>query len=165
VINDTVVVDYKDASAYNNIFVFSRVPHQTNFSLSGEEVGGFAKNEPDQAASYVYRNVNSFNLRNGQENSFVGDKHRLGEIMFSNVEDAILPEEITFKPERSSNHSNQEAVGCPYYYDWCMTTPAVFLWQFLLGTFFIAVGYPICNVMSYSIYSKILGPKPQVCLY
>ena len=60
-------------------------------------------------------------------------------------------------------NTTKEAVGCPYYYDWCFNTPAILLWQFLLGTFFVAVGYPVCNVMSYTIYSKILGPKPQVC--
>ena len=59
-------------------------------------------------------------------------------------------------------NTTAEAVGCPYYYDWCFDTPSILLWQFLLGTFFIAVGYPTCNVMSYAIYSKILGPKPQV---
>ena len=62
----------------------------------------------------------------------------------------------------SVENSTAEAVGCPYYYDWCFDTPSILLWQFLLGTFFIAVGYPTCNVMSYAIYSKILGPKPQV---
>ena len=62
----------------------------------------------------------------------------------------------------SVENTTAEAVGCPYYYDWCFDTPSILLWQFLLGTFFIAVGYPTCNVMSYAIYSKILGPKPQV---
>ena len=61
------------------------------------------------------------------------------------------------------DNTTKEAVGCPYYYDWCFDTPAILLWQFLLGTFFVSVGYPVCNVMSYTIYSKILGPKPQVC--
>ena len=60
-------------------------------------------------------------------------------------------------------NTTHEAVGCPYYYSWCFNTPAILLWQFLLGTFFVAVGYPVCNVMSYAIYSKMLGPKPQVC--
>ncbi|XP_076446302.1 major facilitator superfamily domain-containing protein 8-like [Babylonia areolata] len=52
-------------------------------------------------------------------------------------------------------------VGCPWYFAWCGTVPKIQLWQFLLGTFFIAVGYPMCNAMTYSIYSKVLGSKPQ----
>ena len=61
-----------------------------------------------------------------------------------------------------TENTTKEAVGCPYYYNWCFNTPSILLWQFLLGTLFVAVGYPTCNVMSYAIYSKILGPKPQV---
>lgn len=68
---------------------------------------------------------------------------------------------ITGVPVRGFNHSNVEAVGCPYSYAWCMYTPRIFLWQFLLGTAFIATGYSTCSVMSYTMYSKILGPKPQ----
>lgn len=83
-------------------------------------------------------------------------------LSYSNGGENFLFEDITHKPDKTSNHSNQEAVGCPYYYDWCMYTPVIYLWQFLLGTFFVAVGYPTCSVMSYAIYSKILGPKPQV---
>ena len=60
------------------------------------------------------------------------------------------------------HYKTVESVGCPYEYKWCLDTPAVKLWQLLLGTFFIAIGYPTCNVMSYTIYSKLLGPKPQV---
>lgn len=60
------------------------------------------------------------------------------------------------------NKSTEEAVGCPYRYDWCMFTPTLTLWQYLLGTLFIAIGYPTCSVMSYTLFSKVLGPKPQV---
>ncbi|XP_053400185.1 major facilitator superfamily domain-containing protein 8-like isoform X2 [Mercenaria mercenaria] len=66
---------------------------------------------------------------------------------------------ITFR--NVSNRLDEEAVGCPYYFDWCMYTPVIFLWQYLLGTFFIAVGYSACSVISYTIFSKVLGPKPQ----
>ncbi|KAL5011895.1 hypothetical protein ScPMuIL_010446 [Solemya velum] len=54
-----------------------------------------------------------------------------------------------------------EPRGCPDAYVWCSTVPVVRFSQFLVGTFLITIGYPTCNVMSYSIYSKILGPKPQ----
>ncbi|KAJ8297856.1 hypothetical protein KUTeg_024387 [Tegillarca granosa] len=54
-----------------------------------------------------------------------------------------------------------EPVGCPDNYKWCRYTPVITLAQFLIGTFLICIGYPTCNVMSYAIYSKLLGPKPQ----
>lgn len=62
----------------------------------------------------------------------------------------------------SNNAHTVEAVGCPEVYKWCAYTPIVSFPQFLLGTFLIVIGYPTCNVMSYTLYSKILGPKPQV---
>ena len=45
---------------------------------------------------------------------------------------------------------------------WCLYVPAINLWQFLTGFALVSIGYPIGNVMSYSIFSKILGSKPQV---
>lgn len=94
-----------------------------------------------------------------KHNSYDADSKQ--ELADKTAVETLLFQDITVKPVKTSNHSNQEAVGCPYYYDWCEYTPVVFLWQFLLGTFFVAVGYPTCNVMSYTIYSKILGPKHQ----
>ncbi|KAG2465434.1 MFSD8 protein, partial [Polypterus senegalus] len=54
-----------------------------------------------------------------------------------------------------------EYVGCPVRQKWCLYTPAVHLAQYLTADVLIGVGYPACNVMSYTLYSKILGPKPQ----
>ncbi|NWI57740.1 MFSD8 protein, partial [Calyptomena viridis] len=58
-----------------------------------------------------------------------------------------------------SNHT--EPVGCPATQSWCLTTPMVYLAQYLSSDVLIGLGYPVCNVMSYTLYSKILGPKPQ----
>ncbi|XP_036095746.1 major facilitator superfamily domain-containing protein 8 isoform X2 [Molossus molossus] len=58
------------------------------------------------------------------------------------------------------NHS-EEPTGCPVGQAWCLYTPVVHLAQFLTSAVLIGIGYPSCNVMSYTIYSKILGPKPQ----
>lgn len=44
---------------------------------------------------------------------------------------------------------------------WCDTTPELPLAQFLVASFFVALGYPASSVMIYSIYSKVLGPAPQ----
>ncbi|XP_052077131.1 major facilitator superfamily domain-containing protein 8-like [Mytilus californianus] len=62
-----------------------------------------------------------------------------------------------------SNHSDtgHESTGCPDTYKWCSYTPIVTFPQFIFGTLMIVIGYPTCNVMTYTLYSKILGPKPQ----
>ncbi|XP_061620315.1 major facilitator superfamily domain-containing protein 8 [Phyllopteryx taeniolatus] len=60
-----------------------------------------------------------------------------------------------------SSNSSFEPTGCPYDQTWCQYTPAIYLAQYITSDFLIGVGYPACNVMSYTLYSKILGPKPQ----
>uniref|UniRef100_A0A3Q2YMW5 Major facilitator superfamily domain containing 8 n=1 Tax=Hippocampus comes TaxID=109280 RepID=A0A3Q2YMW5_HIPCM len=60
-----------------------------------------------------------------------------------------------------SSNSSFESTGCPYDQTWCQYTPAIHLAQYITSDFLIGVGYPACNVMSYTLYSKILGPKPQ----
>lgn len=59
-------------------------------------------------------------------------------------------------------NSTVEPTGCPIEQTWCQYTPAIHIAQFFSADFLIGVGYPACNVMSYTLYSKILGPKPQV---
>ncbi|XP_064200229.1 major facilitator superfamily domain-containing protein 8 isoform X1 [Anguilla rostrata] len=61
----------------------------------------------------------------------------------------------------SSANSTQEPTGCPAEQTWCQFTPAIQLAQYITANVLIGVGYPACNVMSYTLYSKILGPKPQ----
>uniref|UniRef100_A0A8C6BL38 Major facilitator superfamily domain containing 8 n=1 Tax=Monodon monoceros TaxID=40151 RepID=A0A8C6BL38_MONMO len=56
---------------------------------------------------------------------------------------------------------NEGPTGCPVEQAWCLYTPMIHLAQFLTSAVLIGVGYPSCNVMSYTLYSKILGPKPQ----
>lgn len=58
-------------------------------------------------------------------------------------------------------NSSVEPTGCPYEQTWCQYTPAIHLAQYITSDILIGVGYPACNVMSYTLYSKILGPKPQ----
>ncbi|KAM9237525.1 major facilitator superfamily domain-containing protein 8 isoform 2-T2 [Dugong dugon] len=55
----------------------------------------------------------------------------------------------------------EEPTGCPIEQAWCLYTPVIHLAQFLTSTLLVGIGYPACNVMSYTLYSKILGPKPQ----
>uniref|UniRef100_A0A667YL26 Major facilitator superfamily domain containing 8 n=1 Tax=Myripristis murdjan TaxID=586833 RepID=A0A667YL26_9TELE len=59
------------------------------------------------------------------------------------------------------SNSSFESTGCPLEQTWCQYTPAISLAQYITSDILIGVGYPACNVMSYTLYSKILGPKPQ----
>ncbi|XP_074555528.1 major facilitator superfamily domain-containing protein 8 [Halichoeres trimaculatus] len=59
------------------------------------------------------------------------------------------------------SNSSVEPTGCPFDQTWCQYTPAIYLAQYISSDFLIGIGYPACNVMSYTLYSKILGPKPQ----
>ncbi|KAJ6668783.1 hypothetical protein lerEdw1_012267 [Lerista edwardsae] len=54
-----------------------------------------------------------------------------------------------------------EATGCPAKQSWCLHTPIIYLGQYITTDILIGLGYPVCNVMSYTLYSKILGPRPQ----
>lgn len=58
------------------------------------------------------------------------------------------------------DHSEQP-VGCPIEQAWCLYTPVIHMAQFLTAAVLIGTGYPACSVMSYTLYSKVLGPKPQ----
>uniref|UniRef100_A0A8C5M906 Major facilitator superfamily domain containing 8 n=1 Tax=Leptobrachium leishanense TaxID=445787 RepID=A0A8C5M906_9ANUR len=59
-----------------------------------------------------------------------------------------------------SNHT-VEPTGCPASQSWCFYTPVIHLAQYLTFDILIGVGYPTSNVMSFTLYSKIIGPKPQ----
>ncbi|XP_059139845.1 major facilitator superfamily domain-containing protein 8-like [Physella acuta] len=51
--------------------------------------------------------------------------------------------------------------GCPWNYAWCSYVPVIHLAQYFGATILISIGYPMCNMLSYTIYSKVLGPIPQ----
>ena len=54
--------------------------------------------------------------------------------------------------------------GCRYpKLQWCLTIPKMELYQYVMGMVLLAVGYPVSSVLCYSLFSKILGPHPQVC--
>lgn len=55
-----------------------------------------------------------------------------------------------------------EAVGCDFFeQEWCEYVPQLRLWQFLLGSVLMGVGFANAQVMCYAIFSKMLGPFPQ----
>lgn len=80
-------------------------------------------------------------------------------IQWADLKNNSLVSQIS-KATTASNNS-MEPTGCPYEQTWCQYTPAIHLAQYITSDFLIGVGYPACNVMSYTLYSKILGPKPQ----
>lgn len=51
--------------------------------------------------------------------------------------------------------------GCPLKYRWCVNSSKVLIEQFYVGAAMISIGYPISNLMTYSLYSKVLGSRPQ----
>lgn len=57
-----------------------------------------------------------------------------------------------------------ELVGCPSSQTWCEYTNVMTLFQFILGYGFTVFGYPIGVTLIQTIFSKILGPRPQVIL-
>ncbi|KAI6654608.1 hypothetical protein LOD99_1004 [Oopsacas minuta] len=68
----------------------------------------------------------------------------------------IYPNGTYIKP------NGTEAVGCDFIkHNWCEDVPRLELWQFIIGALFMGIGFPITQVMSYSMFSKLLGPFPQ----
>lgn len=63
----------------------------------------------------------------------------------------------TFNPSTTEDTRR----GCPLEYEWCIYTPIVQLYQFIIAFLLLVSAYSVANVMSFTIYSKLLGPKPQ----
>ncbi|XP_033615802.1 major facilitator superfamily domain-containing protein 8 isoform X4 [Fukomys damarensis] len=61
----------------------------------------------------------------------------------------------------SREDHNKLPTGCPIEQAWCLYTPVIHMAQFFTSAVLIGMGYSACNVMSYTLYSKILGPEPQ----
>lgn len=60
------------------------------------------------------------------------------------------------------NITSDQIRGCPQTQEWCKYTPAMTLEQFFIGFVLTSVGYPIGVTLIQTIFSKILGPRPQV---
>ncbi|XP_051530170.1 major facilitator superfamily domain-containing protein 8-like [Myxocyprinus asiaticus] len=80
-------------------------------------------------------------------------------IQWADLRNNTIPA-VRLAPTPASN-SSLEPTGCPSEQTWCLFTPVIYLAQYITSDILIGVGYPTCNVMSYTLYSKILGPKPQ----
>ncbi len=65
--------------------------------------------------------------------------------------------------DNDNNLTHLEGVGCrdpPQ--SWCTYISQIYLVQYILALMLLAIGYPAGNLISYAIFSKILGPFPQV---
>lgn len=58
-----------------------------------------------------------------------------------------------------------EFLGCPSDQEWCTYTPEMTVSQFVLGYVLTVFGYPTAVTLIQTIFSKILGPRPQVSLF
>lgn len=53
--------------------------------------------------------------------------------------------------------------GCnPDDRPWCDHQPKVYLFQYLIGLPTLTIGYCASSLLCYTIFSKIIGPWPQV---
>ncbi|XP_055000622.1 major facilitator superfamily domain-containing protein 8 isoform X1 [Sorex araneus] len=84
-------------------------------------------------------------------------------IQWQDLQNTSIPNATARVPSAARWYApgEQEPTGCPVQQAWCLTVPAIHLAQFLTATALVGVGYPACNVMSYSLYSQVLGPEPQ----
>ncbi|KAF4519571.1 hypothetical protein B566_EDAN004779 [Ephemera danica] len=63
--------------------------------------------------------------------------------------------------DESTNTS--QVLGCPVdVQPWCATTPAITVVQVLIGFVFTALGFAVSMALTQTIFSKVLGPRPQV---
>ncbi|KOX77961.1 Major facilitator superfamily domain-containing protein 8 [Melipona quadrifasciata] len=54
-----------------------------------------------------------------------------------------------------------DIVGCPRNQEWCTYTPQLTVTQFFIGYGFTTIGYPLGVTLIQTIFSKVLGPRPQ----
>ncbi|KAJ8921577.1 hypothetical protein NQ315_010482 [Exocentrus adspersus] len=55
----------------------------------------------------------------------------------------------------------EDLLGCPSSQEWCSYTPQMTLMQFITGYLLTAFGYPIGVTLIQTIFSKLLGSRPQ----
>ncbi|RLU17092.1 hypothetical protein DMN91_011161 [Ooceraea biroi] len=74
-----------------------------------------------------------------------------------------LPKIADFGPYNNitEDDNGTEIVGCPITQEWCLYTPQLTITQFFIGYGFTSVGYPLGVTLIQTIFSKVLGPRPQ----
>lgn len=56
---------------------------------------------------------------------------------------------------------DDEVLGCPVSQEWCLKTSKLGFPEFILGYMLTSVAYPIGLSLIQTIFSKVLGPRPQ----
>ncbi|XP_063859477.1 major facilitator superfamily domain-containing protein 8-like isoform X2 [Scylla paramamosain] len=76
-----------------------------------------------------------------------------------------MPSESSKALRRQKRHvihdGDCEDTGCPPEQEWCFYTPIIELPQLIVGSVCAVIGYPVVFTLASTLYSKILGPKPQ----
>ncbi|XP_003706792.1 CLN7/MFS domain-containing 8 [Megachile rotundata] len=54
-----------------------------------------------------------------------------------------------------------DILGCPSTQKWCFYTPRLTILQCIIGFGFTTIGYPLGVTLIQTIFSKVLGPRPQ----
>ncbi|XP_071529822.1 major facilitator superfamily domain-containing protein 8-like [Panulirus ornatus] len=78
----------------------------------------------------------------------------------------LMASESTFDAIDGSTHTSVIAAanckGCPVdEQEWCISTPQLPEAQLIIAFTIVVIGYPVALAVQQSIFSKILGPKPQ----
>ena len=68
---------------------------------------------------------------------------------------------IAYHNETMDPLTGREKVGCPSNQEWCRYTPQLTVLQFVIGYGFTTIGYPVGVTLIQTIFSKVLGPRPQ----
>jgi len=63
--------------------------------------------------------------------------------------------------ENSCTNGTHLGVGCPQSQDWCNDIPMLPVAQLLIAYGITITAFPVIQALAQSIYSKMLGPKPQ----
>lgn len=84
---------------------------------------------------------------------FVADHLKLSESQHLRLKEAM---------KNAIEACGMELLGCPSDQEWCTYTPAMTVTQFMLGYVLTVFGYPTAVTLIQTIFSKILGPRPQV---
>ncbi|CAI5455347.1 unnamed protein product [Caenorhabditis angaria] len=68
-----------------------------------------------------------------------------------------------FLPNNVKLMNNGSDAGCDILkYDWCSDLPAVSPWPFYIGKIIsFSVGFSLMNITATTLYSKVVGPRPQ----
>ncbi|XP_034189832.2 CLN7/MFS domain-containing 8 isoform X1 [Osmia lignaria lignaria] len=61
----------------------------------------------------------------------------------------------------TTDSNSTESLGCPNTQKWCFYTPQLTITQCLIGFGFTTIGYPLGVTLIQTIFSKVLGPRPQ----